>query len=137
MKIKIFNNTQEKTDKFEKTIKNVFKKIKSRKTCSIIFVENDEIKGMNQIYRNINEKTDVLSFPNDNKIDKTLGDIFISLEEANRQAKLYEHSINREIAFLAVHGYLHLLGYDHKTKEEEKLMIAKQEEILKKAKLER
>lgn len=137
MKIAIFNNTEENITDLEKILKKVFKNIKNKNSCSIIFVSDEEIKDLNNRYRNINNKTDVLSFPNEDKTDKTLGDIFISLNVAKTQAKEYKHSLNREIAFLAVHGYLHLIGYDHNTKEEEKEMIELQEQILKKAKLER
>jgi probable rRNA maturation factor len=66
-----------------------------------------------------------------------LGDVFICVERALEQAKDYGHSIEREIGFLSVHGYLHLIGYDHMTKEDEKVMFTLQEEILAKAKLER
>ena len=61
---------------------------------------------------------------------RILGDIYISLEKAHSQAEEYGHSFKREICFLAVHGFLHLLGYDHMEKEEEKIMFARQELIL-------
>ena len=70
-------------------------------------------------------------------MEDELGDIFIDLDQAFRQAEDYGHSITREVAFLAVHGYLHLCGYDHMTEEDEKVMFAKQDEILKAAKIER
>jgi probable rRNA maturation factor len=66
-----------------------------------------------------------------------MADIFTSLEKAKEQAKDYGHSIIREVAFLSVHGYLHLSGYDHQTKEDEKIMFAKQDEILNKAGIKR
>ena len=59
-----------------------------------------------------------------------LGDIYISLDKAHSQAKEYGHSFKRELSFLAVHGFYHLLGYDHMTEEEEKIMFGKQEEVL-------
>jgi probable rRNA maturation factor len=59
-----------------------------------------------------------------------LGDIVISVPKAIEQAQMYEHSVNREIAFLAIHGLLHLLGYDHETPEDEETMVKKQENIL-------
>ena len=59
-----------------------------------------------------------------------LGDIYISLDKAKSQSKEYGHSLLRELSFLAVHGFYHLLGYDHQTKEEEEVMFKKQEEVL-------
>ena len=66
-----------------------------------------------------------------------LGDVFICIDRAIEQATEYNHSIEREMGFLAVHGYLHLIGYDHMTEEDEKIMFKKQDEILNKAKLKR
>ena len=103
----------------------------------IIFVSQEEIRELNKNFRNIDKSTDVLSFPNDDELDSSIGDIFISIEQARLQANDYGHSFEREIGFLAVHGYLHLLGFDHHSESEEKLMIEAQENILKKAKLER
>src|SRR5690606_41799020 len=80
--------------------------------------------------------TDVISFPNDED-PESFGDIFINLEKAFEQAAEYGHSYEREVGFLAVHGYLHLKGYDHHTPEEEKEMFTLQEEILQKANLKR
>ena len=76
----------------------------------------------------------LLSFPMDDEGDEVvLGDVVISLEKAKEQAEEYGHSIEREISFLCVHSCLHLLGYDHETSEEdEKIMFAKQHEILEK-----
>ena len=65
------------------------------------------------------------------------GDIFICLDKAKEQAKEYGHSIIREVAFLSVHGYLHLCGFDHQTKEDERIMFAKQDDILNKAGIKR
>lgn len=108
----------------------------------ITFVNNPEIQELNQTYRGKNEPTDVLSFPmyeaDEEEIEVAdedepllLGDIVISIPRAQEQAEEYGHSFERELGFLAVHGFLHLLGYDHGTDEEEKLMFSKQEEILK------
>jgi probable rRNA maturation factor len=72
----------------------------------------------------------VLSFPD--RDEEYLGDIFISIDKVYEQAKQYNHSVEREFAFLLTHGILHLLGYDHENTNDEKKMIAKQEEILKK-----
>ncbi len=89
---------------------------------TVSLVNNTEIKQLNNDYRNINEKTDVLSFPmgdagqfdiNKDSGAAILGDIVISLEKAVEQANRYGHDIQRELAFLTVHGMYHLLGYDH------------------------
>jgi probable rRNA maturation factor len=93
------------------------------------------------MYRQINRPTNVLSFPMEESIlDETrfikckthsmLGDIIISIPKTKEQAKEYGHSFEREISFLTVHGFLHLIGYDHQTEKEEKIMFKKQEEVL-------
>ncbi|HIT22217.1 MAG TPA: rRNA maturation RNase YbeY [Candidatus Scybalousia intestinigallinarum] len=104
---------------------------------NIIFIDNPRIHEMNLTYRGVDRPTDVISFAlEDNKtIDlgiRLLGDIYISIDKAKEQAVSYGHSLKREISFLAVHGLLHLLGYDHMTEEEEKVMFTKQEELLQK-----
>jgi probable rRNA maturation factor len=107
---------------------------------SVSFVSNEEIRSLNRDYRNVDRETDVLSFPmyeGDDDIDvysdsAVLGDIIISAEKAVAQAAEYGHSVERELAFLAVHSTLHLLGYDHETSpEDEADMFYRQEEILK------
>ena len=141
MKINFFNESSLDTKPYEKIIKGVLKKIKNKKEFNIIFVDDEEIQRINRQYRNIDRVTDVISFAlcedPDNQMEEELGDIFIDLDQAFRQAEDYGHSITREVAFLAVHGYLHLCGYDHMTEEDEKVMFAKQDEILKAAKIER
>lgn len=137
MKISIFNQTEEKIGKIKKLLRKVFKSIEDQKPMQIIFISQAEIHEMNKTYRQIDKPTDVLSFMNDDEFDATLGDVFISLEQARKQADDYGHSFEREVAFLSVHGYLHLKGFDHQTKDEEKIMIAEQERILKTAHLER
>ena len=94
---------------------------------SISFVSIDEIHELNLKYRNIDKPTDVLSFPG---INNSLGDIIISPEKAKEQAKTIGHSFERELTFLVIHGFLHLLGFDHETKEDEEKMIALQKEIM-------
>lgn len=123
---------------YEKFTKNV--------EISFSIVYNNKIKEINLKYRNINKETDVLSFPlleyplktnlNEN-IVTPLGDILISIDKAIYQAKEYGHSLEREIAFLTVHSMLHLLGYDHMTEQEEKVMFEKQEIILNKLNIKR
>lgn len=137
MRIKIYNQTDIEIKAFSKLLKRIFRKVKEKKNMSIVFVSLDEIKTLNNTFRQIDKVTDVLSFPNDDPLDKTLGDIFISVDKAKEQAETYGHSFEREVGFLAVHGYLHLIGYDHHTKEDEEKMINMQESILKRAKLER
>jgi len=137
MKIKIFNQTEEKIGQIKRLLKKVFKRVDEDQHIQIIFVTSNSICELNKTYRNIDKPTDVLSFPNDDELDDTLGDIFISIEQARLQAAEYGHSFDREIAFLAVHGYLHLKGYDHHNDEDEKKMIVEQERILTLANLER
>lgn len=137
MKVEFHNQTAFDVTKTKTLIRKIFKEISEDKNMQVVFVTNDQIKELNKQFRNIDKKTDVLSFPNDEKEDTSLGDIFISLEKANEQALDYAHSIEREIGFLAVHGYLHLKGYDHHTPEEEKEMIALQKQILDAANLKR
>lgn len=115
---------------------------------SISIVNNKEIKNLNNIYRDKNQITDVLSFAlqddiedeigiKDASIPLILGDIIISLDKATDQAIEYNHSLNRELGFLSVHGLLHLLGYDHMNQVEEREMFDKQNELLTKFGLER
>lgn len=103
---------------------------------SIVFVGDDEIHEMNKNYRNVDRITDVISFAFEDNEDmlynniRILGDIYICIPQMKRQAVEYGHSEKRELSFLAVHGLLHLLGYDHMEEEEEKEMFALQELIL-------
>lgn len=106
---------------------------------SLSFVTNDEIRTLNRDYRGIDKVTDVLSFPllTDDEFDvdyeeQSLGDIVISIERANEQAKEYNHSLEREICFLVCHSMFHLLGYDHMEEEEFQQMHSKEEEVLNK-----
>ncbi len=137
MTINFHNQTKQNIVETKKLIRTIFKPIKQKKNMQIIFVDNEGIKEINKAYRKKDVPTDVISFPNDDPIDTSLGDIFISLEQAFIQAELYGHTYEREVGFLAVHGYLHLLGYDHHTELEEKEMIALQEQILENANLKR
>jgi len=108
---------------------------------SLIFVDTDEMRKRNKSYRQKNEPTDVLSFPSMNKhVQKNslyLGDIFICVDIAKEQAQEYNHSLERELAFLAVHGMLHILGYTHDTLEDEEKMLQAQKEVLEKVGLPR
>ena len=103
---------------------------------SIIFVEDEEIHEINKTYRKVDRVTDVISFAFEDNNDlvyneiRMLGDIYICIPQMKRQAESYNHSEKRELSFLAVHGLLHLLGYDHMIEEDEKVMFALQELIL-------
>ncbi|HAB66843.1 MAG TPA: rRNA maturation RNase YbeY [Firmicutes bacterium] len=103
---------------------------------SIIFVDDEEIHKINREYRNVDRITDVISFAfedNENILYndiRMLGDIYICIPQMKRQAIDYGHSEKRELSFLAIHGLLHLLGYDHMNIEDEKKMFALQELIL-------
>jgi len=102
---------------------------------NIIFVDSQTIHEINKTYRNVDRVTDVISFAlEDNKTieldHRLLGDIYICIERAEEQANEYGHSFLRELAFLTIHGLLHLLGYDHMEKDEEEIMFKKQEDIL-------
>ncbi len=105
---------------------------------NIIIVDNEYIHKLNRDYRNIDRPTDVITFAledyEDIKLEhRMLGDIYISIDKAKSQAIEYGHSFKREICFLAVHGFLHLLGYDHMNKEDEEEMFSLQELILNEA----
>lgn len=103
---------------------------------TIILVSNDKIWKINKEYRNVDRPTDVISFALNDKGNfkgpiNVLGDIYISIDKMREQAILYAHSEKRELSFLAVHGLLHLLGYDHMIScEKEKEMFDLQKEIL-------
>ena len=111
---------------------------------SVLVVDDETIRQLNRDYRDKDMATDVLSFPLEEEQDgsdepeviggpmeRMLGDIVISIEKAEAQAKEYGHSIERELAFLAVHGLLHLLGHDHeKGAAAEKIMRAEEKRIL-------
>lgn len=136
----IFNNT----DKEIKEIKllNEYMKFATKKLdiekgiFNIIFVSNEEIHNINKKYRNTDRVTDVISFALEDNPDivyedfRLLGDIYIAIDVAYNQAIEYNHSREREVCFLATHGLLHLLGYDHMTPLEEKEMFGKQDELL-------
>lgn len=102
---------------------------------SIIIVDNKKIHEINKTYRGIDRETDVISFAleedeNYEVKERLLGDIYISIDKVYEQAKEYNHSVKRELFFLVTHGFLHLLGYDHMTKEDEEIMFSLQEKIL-------
>ena len=104
---------------------------------SCVLVDDERIHEINREYRHIDRSTDVISFAMEDNdqfyvegMPRTLGDIFISVDHAKKQAEEYGHSLRREMCFLFTHGILHLLGYDHMTDEQEKEMFSLQDEIL-------
>jgi probable rRNA maturation factor len=135
MKINLFNenNLLTKLD-YEKIINDIEilfnQEFECEKEVSVIFVNSEEIHEMNKQYRNIDRPTDVLSF--EEYEDDYLGEIFICEEKVYEQATSYNHSNEREFAFLLTHGLLHLLGYDHIEKDDEVIMFQKQDELLNK-----
>ncbi|WP_438453826.1 rRNA maturation RNase YbeY [Staphylococcus pseudintermedius] len=105
---------------------------------SVTFVDKAEIQEINRDYRQKDKVTDVISFAFEEEEDifegmdvpRVLGDIIICTDVAAEQAEQYGHSFERELGFLALHGFLHLLGYDHMTEEDEKVMFERQKDIL-------
>lgn len=136
----IFNKTDYNLEKETETIYKLLEFALKREKLenvefNIIFVDSDTIHEINKNYRNVDRVTDVISFAlEDNETitldHRVLGDIYICVERAEEQAKEYGHSFLRELAFLSIHGLLHLLGYDHMVPEEEKIMFQKQDDIL-------
>jgi probable rRNA maturation factor len=110
---------------------------------SVTFMDDESIRAVNRDYREKDRATDVISFALEETVEgevavnqpegmpRMLGDILISTETADRQAEEYGHSREREIGFLALHGFLHLLGYDHMNEADERRMFGRQDEILK------
>ena len=136
----VFNETNEKLkeiDELPDLIKFMTKYMGEEDSeFNVIIVDNEKIHEINKTYRNIDREADVISFAlNDdetcNSFVRVLGDIYISIDKAKSQAEEYGHSLKRELSFLTVHGFLHLLGYDHMEKEDEIKMFSLQNEILK------
>lgn len=140
----------EENQEYEKTIEKVIYKcfeeeqlLNSKLTITFTLTTPEEIRKINKQYRNIDKPTDVLSFPMfekeelEEKIEKNdfahediLGDIIISIEKVEEQAKEYGHSFERELSYMVVHGFYHLMGYDHIEEEDKKIMRPKEEKIL-------
>ncbi len=115
--------------------------VENESEVSVTFVTNERIREINQEYRDKDQPTDVISFALEElgedeveiiggNIPRVLGDIIISIDRAKEQAEEYNHSFSRELGFLALHGFLHLLGYDHIEKVDEKKMFQRQKDIL-------
>lgn len=119
-----------------------YEKLEGNYELSITFTTDEEIQVINREYRGIDRPTDVISFALEEEgegeitfermeeMPILLGDLIISLDTMRRQAVEYNHEEKRELGFLALHGFLHLLGYDHMTEEDEKEMFRRQDEIL-------
>jgi probable rRNA maturation factor len=119
----------------------IYENLQEDAEVSVTFVDNDRIQEINHQYRDKNQPTDVISFALEemgedemqiigDEMPRVLGDIVISIPKAHEQAEEYNHSFMRELGFLTVHGFLHLLGYDHETSEDEKEMFTRQKDIL-------
>ena len=139
MKDYIFNTTDEKIDTSElcEVLEFACKHLNiENPLLNIVIVDNDRIREINKEYRNKDAVTDVISFAFEEVKDvdygnvRFLGEIYISYERCKEQASEFGHSIRREFSYLAVHGLLHLLGYDHIKEEDKKVMRALEEEIL-------
>ena len=145
----IYENVQP-NEQYESTIKKVLKEcyevenlVNSKLIITVTLTTPENIRKINNEYRNIDRATDVLSFPmfEKDELDKkikeqdficedVLGDIIISVEKVEEQAKEYGHSFERELSYMVVHGFYHLMGYDHIEEEDKKIMRPKEEKIL-------
>lgn len=133
--------TQEMEDKIIEVLEEAARvhEVNDMAEVSLMLTDDESIHEMNREYRGIDRPTDVLSFAleegEEEEIfggpeENLLGDIIISVETAVRQAEEYGHSVEREMSFLALHGMLHLLGYDHMEEEERQEMRAQEKAIL-------
>lgn len=145
----------EENQEYESTIKKVVEKcfeeegLNNTKLCLTITLTNPEnIREINNLYRNIDKETDVLSFPmferdelnekivkNDFEHEDILGDIVVSIDRVKEQAIEYGHSFERELSYMIVHGFYHVMGYDHIKEEDKKIMRPKEEKILNELKI--
>ena len=137
-------------EQYESTIKKVLKEcyevenlVNSKLIITVTFTTPENIRKINNKYRNIDRATDVLSFPmfEKDELDKkikeqdficedVLGDIIISVEKVEEQAKEYGHSFERELSYMVVHGFYHLMGYDHIEEKDNVIMRPKEEKVL-------
>lgn len=141
MNIEVFNETDRDIEQDMAELKAFLENVAKDENLengefNVIIVDNKKIRQINKDYRNIDRETDVISFALEDdksfvmKDYRMLGDIYISVDKALEQAREYNHSFKREFSFLALHGLLHLLGYDHMNESDEKIMFQKQEEVL-------
>lgn len=141
----LIKNQQKITKLNQRKIKGIIKKVLQNLKVdkeieiSVLFTDDKFIRSLNNKYRGIDKPTDVLSFslqegaiePPEVESDKLLGDIIISVESAQRQADNLNHSMEKELTVLLIHGLLHLTGYDHEKDKDYKIMLGKESEILK------
>ena len=136
----------EPNNEYEKIIKNVLTKCYEVEKINpkylyvnIILTNPENIRKFNKEYRNIDSETDVLSFPMFEKEElenfesaeqEVLGDIIISIDRVEKQADEYGHSFQRELSYMVVHGFYHIIGYDHMEEADKKIMRVKEENIL-------
>lgn len=147
----LVNNLQEKvpvTDKLVKLVTDVVNIILEKEgydkeaEVSLVFMDDSGIRELNRKYRRVDSPTDVLSFAMQEgpsmpggEAEPVLGDVVISLETACRQAEEYGHGFDREVAYLTVHGVLHLLGYDHENEADKKSMREREEAVMRRVNL--
>lgn len=131
------NNLYQNYDYLNEVINHTLEVMDAKESIfTIIFVTKEEIHELNKQYRGVDRVTDVISFALEDAHDvslsdiRVLGDIYICIDRMKEQAIEYNHSETRELSFLTVHGLLHLLGYDHQTKEDEEVMFNLQRKIL-------
>ena len=142
----------EENNEYEEIIKKVIERCykeenleNSKLFITITLTDPENIQRINKEYRNIDKPTDVLSFPmfekkeldkkianNDFGYEDILGDIIISIKRVEEQAQEYGHSFERELSYMIVHGFYHLMGYDHIEENDKKIMRKKEENILEK-----
>lgn len=147
----------EENKEYEKTIEKVLHKcfeeeglLNSKLMITITLTTPEDIRKINKKYRKIDKETDVLSFPmfekneleekienKDFLYEDVLGDIIISIEKVKEQAEEYGHSFERELSYMLVHGFYHLMGYDHIEEDDKKMMRPKEEKILNELKITR
>ena len=150
-------NLEKGQEDWESIVKKVLNKcfeeeglLDSKLIITITFTTPEEIRKINKKYRKIDRATDVLSFPMfekaelDEKIknkdflyEDVLGDVIISIDKVKEQAEEYGHSFERELSYMLVHGFYHLMGYDHIEEEDKKIMRPKEEKILNELKITR
>ena len=135
----IMEITKENIDAIEKTVTVCLETegMDGNFEVSVSFVTNEEIKELNNQYRNVNSETDVLSFPMDDDDGDIimLGDIVISTEKIIEQANDFGHSLEREMLYLVAHSTLHLIGYDHMEEEEKIEMRQREKEVMRQLQL--
>lgn len=143
---KDIKENKENEETIKKVLEQCFKEEKLEKSklyITVTLTNSKNIEKINKKYRNIDKETDVLSFPmyekreieekiaqKDFEYEDILGDIVISVEKVEEQAKEYGHSFERELSYMIVHGFYHLMGYDHIEEEDKKKMRPKEEKIL-------